>query len=226
MNPNQLRIKQEKALLKSKETKFKRYVVRTMQYTRRAEARRVEDLLSKLIEQRRAVVPHRLGAESLPLPKLKLSFWGFISQSGRHTRGTVAIGAYNIYIMTDREIQAVIDHELTHYVQYKVNAHASPLRRLVHPLQYGAFTEGFADFVSSITSGLVAGGKWRAFQRFASGRKVDSNLRPYIIGFIRYQAIAKSFGAEEALRIGLNEGVGYWMTKTRDACRSLGVEFV
>ena len=179
-----------------------------------------------LAQQRSRFVPDRLGVRSLKQPKVRVAFWDFLPAFGTYRLGRIAIWAYTAYALTDREIISVVDHELSHHVQHECNKHSRMWRGLFHPFQFTAFKEGFAFFASSITNGMLATQHAVALEKFWRGGKPKPAVKPYLVGYMRYLAIAKAFGVDESIRTGLGESVGGWMEKAKTACSTLGVQFV
>jgi len=89
-----------------------------------------------------------------------------------------------------------------------------------------AFREGFATYVSSITSGNLSSSTQRTIGRVESGKRwkflFQTEFLPYALGYIAYYAISKSKSEKFAISVGLYESPSIWLIKGREALAKLG----
>ena len=163
----------------------------------------------------------------------------------RHKQGEIILSS-KMTGKTIEKIQRAADHEIAHYVQHVMNPeNVKPgtsirdelsrswmnlewfvMRRMNKPLAEKAFTEGFAEYVSSITSGpneLIL----RSIPHLYASRwrLVLSVTLPYALGYLVYRTIAQNSSREKAIQIGLCGDALSWREEGRRAIRRQGGTF-
>jgi hypothetical protein len=135
--------------------------------------------------------------------------------------GRITIAASSFYLSTDSEILRTIDHEVAHYVQFRLNR---KLRLAEYfPVGRRTFIEGFATFASRITTGTIGRPVQQGLERLLAGQKVPSSVRDYALGYFRFHTIAKTSTPDFALNVGLTNSMDEWKAESRNACAKLGI---
>lgn len=191
--------------------------------------------LEKDLQKRWKIVIDTLGVSIKTPHQLEIPFEAVREAS--YSRETKAISLTSYFaLQTEGERFRTIDHEIAHYVQYELNPYlrrkpSSSLipndlywlikRKLNKPLTEKAFTEGFATYVSSITSGNLSSSIRRVIKTLEDGKRLkilfQPELLPYALGYITYYTISKSESEKFAINVGLHDSPSKWLMRGREA---------
>jgi hypothetical protein len=138
----------------------------------------------------------------------------------------ITLSARLPYTRTNAEIAAVVDHELAHYLQFRLNKNASVLRNPLRFNEWKRFSEGFATFFERTRSGFTNRTVTKGVQDVLSGRKLKGETDWYVRGYLRFLAITKANSVEMALQVGLHASVEEWLKIVRLSCQHLGLDFI
>jgi hypothetical protein len=187
--------------------------------------------LEKILQERWIVVTKRLHVEDMLLPKLEL----IQLHVAFYHDGKVTL-SYSKIFKGNEEITRTIDHEITHHIQDSKNPHARKTYRidvfsdliwvLTGKLRFGlaqrAFQEGFATYVAHLTSRKLAERVENGIIMIQNGKRLktlfkDTEVLPYVLGYLGYSAIAKTKSEKQAIQLGLSANSSEWISESEAA---------
>jgi hypothetical protein len=193
----------------------------------RKEANKVRAHIDAIFQERLPIMLVFLGASDLKVPRPRtafiLPFFLPAIGGGITISGHIILNARLLYSNTDQEIRRTIDHELTHCIQLSLNRKL----RWLNPFfieRRKFFTEGFAEFVTSLTEKNSPGPKvTRGIAALIEGKKVKGELDYYVRGYLAFRIIAKFTSNGEAMQLGMTSNFSDLKKRSRKLCQALGI---
>ena len=188
--------------------------------------------------QRWAIVTSRLQVTDVAMPKLEIKK----TAKSHYNKECITI-SYVVQLAGQDNLWRALDHEIAHHIQFVKNESIKTNNRRIQT-EYGilywllkgktnkylakkAFCEGFAIYVEFLINGYNK--KLEKYNEFILKRHVTkllfndkiSNLVPYLLGYLAFNALSELESEEYAVNSGLSLNYVDWLNMSSNAIAKL-----